>query len=571
MPFPTIDLASIRTYPIAQRQNLVQLSDLVDPQAPPLPFENPELIEVAAAIVAARQADRPVIVMMGAHVVKNGLSRLLIDLLDRGIITHLAGNGAVSIHDFELGLIGETSEDVASSIEDGSFGMAEETGALMNQAIRAGARDGLGIGEALGRFIAEEDRFTHRDVNLAYTCYRLGVPFTIHVTIGTDIIHQHPLADFGALGWASGQDFKIFCHSVSQLEGGVFLNFGSAVTGPEVFLKALSIARNLGHTIAHITTANFDLIPLGDYRRPLGYDDPHYYYRPRKNIVNRPTSLGGRGYHITGDHKVTLPNLYHLVLAELERAGYAPRRVSQRVDVETLDADGQIALLRSQSPLAADKLADLPARAPELEGVVRPLAQAFRAIAASQERGGTLFLCGNGGSFADALHITGELVKSYKRPRPLPEEWRQRLAVQPNGRLLAEHLEAGLRVITLGSNPSLVSAVDNDNPARHLAYAQELGALARPGDILLGISTSGNAVNVLHAATLARARGLTVVALTGNSGGRLASLANIAIRVPEQATDRVQEQHIRVYHTLCAMLEVHFYGNREWGMQNWEC
>jgi hypothetical protein len=253
--------------------------------------------------------------MLGAHAVKCGLSLLVIDLMQRGLVTHVAGNGAVSIHDFELALIGETSEDVPDSIEDGSFGMADETGRMINEAVKAGVRDGLGYGEALGRLYAADPRFKHRDVSILYSGHKLGVPVTIHVTIGTDIIHQHPAVDFGALGAASGLDFRTYCATVAKLEGGVFCNFGSAVTGPEVFLKALSIARNLGHTVHRITTANFDLFPLrGDYRAEVPKDDIEYYYRPRKNIVNRPVSLGGRGYHITGDHKATLPNLYQMLI-----------------------------------------------------------------------------------------------------------------------------------------------------------------------------------------------------------------------------------------------------------------
>ena len=220
---------------------------------------------------------------------------------------------------------GSTSEDVASSLENGTFGMAEETGGMMNRAIRAGARDGLGIGEALGRMIAGDDRFAYRQNSLLYTAYRLRIPYTVHVAIGTDIIHQHPAVDFAATGWASGQDFKIFTSSVCELEGGVFCNFGSAVLGPEVFLKALSIARNLGNPLRVFTTANFDLVPLGeDYRRPVGDDVPDYYYRPRKNIVNRPVSLGGKGFHICGDHLQTIPNLHHQVLAHLEGVELLP-------------------------------------------------------------------------------------------------------------------------------------------------------------------------------------------------------------------------------------------------------
>ncbi len=551
MPYRALELTGIRTYHLGERRNLVTLADLLDPSQPAPAFANPDLEEVAAAVVGARRADRPVVWMMGAHVIKCGLSRLLIDLIERGIVTHVATNGAGSIHDFELALIGETSEDVATSIEDGTFGMVEETGALMHQALREGARLGLGYGEAIGRFIAKDERFRLREVSVAYAAYRHGIPFTVHVTIGTDIIHQHPACDFGILGWASGQDFKIFCATISELEGGVFLNFGSAVTGPEVFLKALSIARNLGHTVSHITTANFDLIDLGDYRKGVGMDDPAYYYRPRKNIVNRPTSLGGRGFHITGDHTVTIPALHHRVVAALDRL---PTRAL------SFEPAAPVAALSQEFPAAAVQLQALLERAPELHGVAPAVAQAFRTIAHSLARGGTLFLGGNGGSMSDALHIAGELLKSYARPRPLPERLRQRFATLPDGHHLAAQLERGLRVVTLGANLALASAVDNDNPKRGMDLAQELYALARPGDVFLGISTSGNARNVCQAAQVARALDVHVIALTGERDSELRSLADVAIQAPGGRTARIQENHIRIYHALCAMLEDHFFG-----------
>jgi phosphoheptose isomerase len=429
--------------------------------------------------------------------------------------------------------------------------MVEETGALMHQALREGTRLGLGYGESLGRFIARDERFRLRDISVAGAAYRLGIPFTVHATIGTDIIHQHPSCDFGILGWASGQDFKIYCASVSKLEGGVFLNFGSAVTGPEVFLKALAIARNLGHTVSHITTANFDLISLGDYHSKVGMDDPTYYYRPRKNIVNRPTSLGGKGFHIVGDHAQTIPNLHHRIVAALGQLAVSSQRQEQP-DV--------IGLLEREAPAAAMQLAALVERSPDLRPVALPLAQAFLLISESLARGGTLFLGGNGGSMADALHIAGELLKSYARPRPLPAHVRRRFASLADGPRLAAQLEGGLLAITLGVNAALASAVDNDNPQRAMGLAQELYALARPGDIFLGISTSGNARNVIHAAQTAHALNLAVIVLTGERDSDLSQLADVAIHAPGGRTDRTQEQHVRIYHALCAMLEDHFFG-----------
>ena len=256
---------------------------------------------------------------MGAHVVKNRLSRYVIELMKMGIITHIAANGATSIHDFELAYLGGTSEDVPTAIEDGSFGMWEQTGAWMNEAIQIGAKNEIGYGEALGAYIdARPERFPNREDCILWNAYRLDIPATYHIALGTDIIHQHPTCDMEAIGKCSGIDFKKMAYSVAQLDGGVFLNFGSSVIGPEVFLKTLSIARNLGYPTFRITTANFDLIDLGDYRCKIGYEDPNYYYRPRKNIVNRPTCQGGKGWHFTGDHQITIPTLYD----KLKEAGF---------------------------------------------------------------------------------------------------------------------------------------------------------------------------------------------------------------------------------------------------------
>lgn len=537
----SLDFSQIRTYPLKDRPNLVHLSDLVSPEVPPPPFENPELDEVAERIITARQSGKQVILMMGAHVIKCGLSLLVIELMKRGFITHIAGNGAVSIHDFELALIGATSEDVARGIEDGTFGMAEETGALMHRALRLGVRDGLGYGTSIGHFMNDHpDLFPYRQVSVLYNAYRLGIPATIHVTIGTDIIHQHPQADFSILGAASGVDFHLFTTSVSQLAEGVFLNFGSAVTGPEVFLKAITIVRNLGYKAAPLTTVNFDLRPLPNYHEPVHDDHPDYYYRPRKNVINRPTSLGGKGYHITGDHKATLPNLFHRLVSTVPQ-GFQREGISQ-------------ALAKCSHPV----LAELADRQPALREVLPDLEKVFRELWRAFQAGGTLFLAGNGGSMADALHISAELLKSYTCPRPLPDPIMTRLKAQPDGKILASNLQPGLRAVVLGTNLSLSSAVANDMPERDLNLAQELFALARIGDVFLGLSTSGNARNVCYAAQVARALGLSVIAFTGEKGGRLAELADIVVRVPAVRTDRVQELHLQCYHALCEMLEQRF-------------
>jgi deoxyhypusine synthase len=301
----TIDLSRIKTYPIAERHNLVKRSDFIANTRDFPVWQNRNFLQLVRRVIRAAKEKRQIIVMMGGHVVKSGLSLLIIDLMKRGVITHVAGNGSVSIHDFEMALIGETSEYVPRSIEDGSFGMAEETGRFMNEAINCYAEEGMGY--AIGRWIVEHN-LPYQEYSILANAYRLGIPVTIHVAIGTDIIHQHPACDGARTGLATYTDFKMLCHSVAHMKEGCYLNFGSAVIGPEVFLKALSIARNLGYQVHPITTANFDL------RRGLN----DYFYRPSKNIVVRPTSLGGRGFNLRVDHKVSIPSLHRLVVEALE-------------------------------------------------------------------------------------------------------------------------------------------------------------------------------------------------------------------------------------------------------------
>ena len=316
MEYGTLDFSGIHTYSAANRVNLVRIDTMLTPGVDPVPDWDggTEFDELVERIKAARAAGRPVIWSQGAHVIKNSLSRYIIELMKMGIITHISGNGACSIHDFELAYLGGTSEHVPTAIEDGSFGMWEETGRWMNEALQAGAKKGMGYGEALAVYVDEHpERFPYKDDCIFYQAYKLGVTATYHIALGTDIIHQHPIVDFEAIGKTSGVDFHRMCYSVSQLGGGVYMNFGSGVIGPEVFLKALSISRNLGYDTFKITTANFDLIDLGDYRTNIGYDDPNYYYRPRKNIVNRPVSRGGLGWHFVGDHQQTIPALYEKI------------------------------------------------------------------------------------------------------------------------------------------------------------------------------------------------------------------------------------------------------------------
>ena len=317
-----LDFSGIRTWSARERVNIVKIEDLKTPGVDPVPeWSCPDFDALVARIVKARQNGRPVVLSMGAHVIKNWLSRYLIALMRAGIVTHIAGNGACSIHDFELAYLGGTSEHVPTAIEDGSFGMWEETGGWMNEAIIQGQDHGYGC--ALAEYIDRHpERFPHRDDCVLYQAYQMDIPATYHIALGTDIIHEHPTCDFTAIGRASGIDFHKYCRSIADLDGGVFLNFGSGVIGPEVFLKALAITRNLGYPVRDITTANFDLIDLGDYHKNIGYDDPNYYYRPRKNIVNRPVSTGGVGWHFVVDHKVSIPNLYARVMAATNGEGF---------------------------------------------------------------------------------------------------------------------------------------------------------------------------------------------------------------------------------------------------------
>ncbi len=307
-----LDFSGITLYSASKRHNLVTVDNIMTPGVTQTPGYTAEGFDtLIERIVEARRNGREVIVSIGAHVIKCGLSRYLIALARDGRITHLAGNGACSIHDFELAMLGGTSEHVPTAIEDGSFGMWDETLTHMNRAIRLGAEKGQGYGEALAEYAeANPGLFPYRADCVFWNLYRMDIPVTYHIALGTDIIHQSPDCDMADIGRCSGIDFKRYCYSVSRMDEGVFMNFGSAVIGAEVFLKALSIARNLGYPTYHITTANFDLRDLGDFRKKIGYEDPDYYYRPRKNIVNRPVSRGGWGSHFVGDHAVTIPALY---------------------------------------------------------------------------------------------------------------------------------------------------------------------------------------------------------------------------------------------------------------------
>lgn len=313
MALKPCDFSKLNTYSVHDRFSKVTVDNFARPLASGATIQDflaslpdqllgidfPELIE---RLAECHQQKRPIIIGMGAHVIKVGLNPLLIDLMEKGIITGLALNGAGIVHDTEIAMVGRTSEDVDQVLGAGEFGAAKETGEVVNEAIRRGALADMGMGEAIGEYLLKKD-FPYNNYSLLASARRLGVPVTIHVAIGTDIVHIHPSAVGADIGKTSHHDFKLFCSQVAELEGGAYLNFGSAVLMPEVFLKALTVVRNLGHKVEKFTTANFDFIR---------------HYRTMTNVVNRPTAGGGRGYNIIGHHEIMIPLLIAGLIAKLE-------------------------------------------------------------------------------------------------------------------------------------------------------------------------------------------------------------------------------------------------------------
>jgi hypothetical protein len=341
--YNVFDPAEINTYPLSTRANKVTLKDLlrptdVDKVAIDLTDSTCRDIEtIAQAVVSARKADKPVVLFTGAHLIKNGLGALLAELVRRRLVTLVAGNCATAIHDFELALIGQTSEHVPDALGKGRFGMAYEF-AYINRAISVGNERKLGLGETLGKIICDEDfrdeilssvakddrprDFLHPEVSVLAACYENDVPFTVHVGIGTDVTDQHASFDGQAKGGCSGRDFLIYVNETTKLtNGGVLLNIGSAVVGPEVLLKAVSMAANTGHAANNIITADFD---LRDYDGGAMGDEscPGYYFRDQKSIVTRiPQAFGGKGFYIQGNQEQTFPLLYKKIMEKLQRAG----------------------------------------------------------------------------------------------------------------------------------------------------------------------------------------------------------------------------------------------------------
>ncbi len=313
--YQSADLSKARTIPFAKRANKVSIEqfasmpDWAELRADPLSglpdiLAARDLRTVADAIVAAYKKKRAVVFMLGGHVVKTGCSPLIIDLLERRVIRHLVMNGATAIHDFEIARFGQTSEDVAENLADATFGMVDETGREMNEAFQKGTEEGWGMGESLARFLVNAGA-ANAEFSMLVAAHEADVPVTVHVAIGAEIIHQHPSCRGAAIGETSYRDFRILVESLKSLgNGGVVVNVGSAVILPEVFLKALTLARNLGHNVNDFTAVNLDMIR---------------HYRPEVNVIGRPVQTGGRGIHITGHHEIMIPLLYRAVAWRLGR------------------------------------------------------------------------------------------------------------------------------------------------------------------------------------------------------------------------------------------------------------
>jgi hypothetical protein len=317
VPFKQFDRSQLKIKPLAEREHDLTIDVIMPLDAEVPPFGSEELAALADEIVTARAKGAPVILMMGAHVLRRGNARYIIDLMERGIITHIGMNGAGAIHDYEFARIGATTESVAKYISEGQFGLWKETGEI-NDIMVSAYQSGMGLGEAIGKHIEEHD-FPYKATSVFAAGYRLQIPVTVHAAVGQDILHEHPNLNGAALGETSYRDFLIFAQTITGLQDGVYLNYGTAVMGPEVYLKALAMARNVAHQhgemINRFTTAVFDLIDLGEMvQQEAAKTTPSYYFRPYKTILVRTVSDGGKSHYVRGDHGVTFPNLYRLIM-----------------------------------------------------------------------------------------------------------------------------------------------------------------------------------------------------------------------------------------------------------------
>jgi len=312
-----LELKGIKTSSLQKRKSKVGVDSFASPLRPASSFKEflhslPKILaaedfqKVVSRIVEAVRGDKMVLLGMGAHPIKVGLNPIIINLMERGIIRGLALNGAGIVHDVEIALAGKTSEEVEEGLGTGAFGVTKETAELINNALQAGHKEGWGIGESMGRALQKESGLQHREMSLCAAAFRLEIPLTVHVAIGTDVVHIHPSTDGAIIGELTYLDFRLFAALVSSLEGGIYINLGSAVIMPEVFLKALSAARNLGHRVKDFSTLNMDFIQ---------------HYRPTQNVVCRPTIQGGKGFALTGHHEIMFPLLAAAVIEGLEDKG----------------------------------------------------------------------------------------------------------------------------------------------------------------------------------------------------------------------------------------------------------
>lgn len=314
MKIKPLELKDIRTQSLNSRPSKVSIGDfgkaylkgsslLTFLENLPNILSAKELIELTSQVASAFQTGKTIILGLGAHVIKVGLNPIVIDLMKRKVVSAIALNGAGIIHDAEIAMTGATSENVEDTLGGGNFGMTKETAEGLNLAISEGSKSGLGLGESVGRWLMRED-FAHKDLSILAMSIRLGIPVTVHVAIGTDVIHIHPSMDGAATGAASHLDFRTLCSFVASLEGGVYMNIGSAVILPEVFLKALTLVRNLNHKVENFLTVNMDFITQ---------------YRPSKNVVERPTKTGGRGYNFIGHHEIMFPLFAAALIEQIDK------------------------------------------------------------------------------------------------------------------------------------------------------------------------------------------------------------------------------------------------------------
>jgi hypothetical protein len=323
MPYPTFDRSRLHLKPLSEREHDLNRDVILSLNDPIPAYNNPRLVILADRVIEAKERGATVMLMIGAHVIRAGVNRFLIDLMEKGFISLIGTNGACAIHDMEFAMIGKTTESVAKYISEGQFGLWHESGRVNDAAVYA-KEHGYGLGESIGKMMVENPlEFPYRDSSLFAAGYHLGIPITTHVGIGQDIVHEHPNFDGAAVGESSYRDFLTLAHFVENLEGGVMLNVGTAVMGPEVYLKALSMARNIAHqegrTIQHFTTAVFDMVDLGDdptLEAPK--TNAIYYFRPYKTVLVRTVADGGESHYIRGDHRATITHLHRLIM---EKAG----------------------------------------------------------------------------------------------------------------------------------------------------------------------------------------------------------------------------------------------------------